>query len=60
MFLTNNIAHLLKDVEELDQLNSYLINKEDSEGVVPLGHSTGCQVRAVALVVLKDLIIPLL
>lgn len=29
---------------ELDQLISYLINKEDSEGVVLLGHSTGCQV----------------
>ena len=30
---------------ELDQLISYLINKEDSEGVVLLGHSTGCQVK---------------
>lgn len=30
---------------ELDQLISYLINKEDSEGVVLLGHSTGCQVN---------------
>lgn len=29
---------------ELDQLISYFINKEDSEGVVLLGHSTGCQV----------------
>ena len=34
----------LKDAAELDQLISYLINKEDSEGVVLLGHSTGCQV----------------
>ncbi|XP_022856569.1 UPF0613 protein PB24D3.06c-like isoform X1 [Olea europaea var. sylvestris] len=34
---------LLKDALELDQLISYLINKEDSEGVVLLGHSTGCQ-----------------
>lgn len=34
----------LKDATELDQLISYLINKEDSEGVVLLGHSTGCQV----------------
>lgn len=33
-----------KDAVELDQLISYLINKEDSEGVVLLGHSTGCQV----------------
>ncbi|RVW55511.1 hypothetical protein CK203_001366 [Vitis vinifera] len=32
-----------KDAVELDQLISYLINKEDSEGVVLLGHSTGCQ-----------------
>lgn len=36
---------VLKDAMELDQLISYLINKEDSEGVVLLGHSTGCQVR---------------
>lgn len=35
---------LLKDAKELDQLINYLINKEDSEGVVLLGHSTGCQV----------------
>lgn len=34
----------LKDAMELDQLISHLINKEDSEGVVLLGHSTGCQV----------------
>lgn len=33
-----------KDAMELDQLISYLINKEESEGVVLLGHSTGCQV----------------
>lgn len=31
---------------EIDQLISYLINKEDSEGVVLIGHSTGCQVIA--------------
>lgn len=31
---------------EIDQLISYLINKENSEGVVLLGHSTGCQVVA--------------
>lgn len=35
---------LIQDAKELDQLVSYLINKEDSEGVVLLGHSTGCQV----------------
>lgn len=29
---------------EIDQLISYLINKDNSEGVVLLGHSTGCQV----------------
>ncbi|KAL6952013.1 hypothetical protein U1Q18_043080, partial [Sarracenia purpurea var. burkii] len=31
------------DAIELDQLINYLINKEESEGVVLLGHSTGCQ-----------------
>ncbi|KAH6816493.1 alpha/beta-Hydrolases superfamily protein, partial [Perilla frutescens var. frutescens] len=31
------------DAMELDQLISYLINKEDSNGVILLGHSTGCQ-----------------
>lgn len=35
-----------KDAAEIDQLISYLINKEDSEGVVLVGHSTGCQVIA--------------
>ncbi|GLT81467.1 hypothetical protein SLA2020_528520 [Shorea laevis] len=34
---------LKQDALELDQLISYLINKENSEGVVLLGHSTGCQ-----------------
>lgn len=37
------ISSLKQDAVELDQLISYLINKEDSEGVVLLGHSTGCQ-----------------
>ncbi|KAH1200719.1 hypothetical protein GmHk_17G047617 [Glycine max] len=32
-----------QDAKELDQLINYLINKEDSEGVALLGHSTGCQ-----------------
>lgn len=36
-------SSLRQDARELDQLISYLINKEDSEGVVLLGHSTGCQ-----------------
>ncbi|KAK4379902.1 hypothetical protein RND71_001764 [Anisodus tanguticus] len=36
-------SSLRQDTMELDQLISYLINKEDSEGVVLLGHSTGCQ-----------------
>jgi pimeloyl-ACP methyl ester carboxylesterase len=36
----------LKDAMELDQLISHLINKEDSEGAVLLGHSTGCQVSS--------------
>lgn len=39
-----DLREFLKDATELDQLISYLINKEDSEGVVLLGHSTGCQV----------------
>ncbi|KAL7001282.1 hypothetical protein U1Q18_002433 [Sarracenia purpurea var. burkii] len=34
---------ILQDAIELDQLINYLINKEESEGVVLLGHSTGCQ-----------------
>ncbi|KAL3828829.1 hypothetical protein ACJIZ3_017631 [Penstemon smallii] len=37
------ISSLKQDALELDQLISYLINKEDSEGVILLGHSTGCQ-----------------
>lgn len=36
-------SSLQQDSTELDQLISHLINKEDSEGVVLLGHSTGCQ-----------------
>nr|XP_043628171.1 UPF0613 protein PB24D3.06c [Erigeron canadensis] len=37
------ISSLKEDASELDQLINYLINKDDSEGVVLLGHSTGCQ-----------------
>ncbi|XP_068660100.1 UPF0613 protein PB24D3.06c-like [Aristolochia californica] len=37
------ISSLQQDASELDQLIDYLINKENSEGVVLLGHSTGCQ-----------------
>ncbi|XP_039115151.1 UPF0613 protein PB24D3.06c [Dioscorea cayenensis subsp. rotundata] len=36
-------SSLQQDSFELDQLIGYLINKENSEGVVLLGHSTGCQ-----------------
>ncbi|KAI4364397.1 hypothetical protein MLD38_020493 [Melastoma candidum] len=36
-------SSLRQDAAEIDQLVSYFINKEDSEGVVLLGHSTGCQ-----------------
>lgn len=36
-------SSLEQDAMEIDQLISYLINKEDSDGVVLLGHSTGCQ-----------------
>ncbi|KAJ4956417.1 hypothetical protein NE237_013200 [Protea cynaroides] len=34
---------LKEDAMEIDQLIAYFINKEDSEGVVLIGHSTGCQ-----------------
>ncbi|VVB15123.1 unnamed protein product [Arabis nemorensis] len=37
-------SSLKQDAQEIDKLISYLINKEKSEGVVLLGHSTGCQV----------------
>ncbi|CAN6171392.1 unnamed protein product [Urochloa humidicola] len=37
------ISSLEQDALELDQLISYLINKENSDGVILLGHSTGCQ-----------------
>ncbi|KAK1395184.1 UPF0613 protein like [Heracleum sosnowskyi] len=37
------ISSLKEDAMELDQLISYFINKEDSEGVILIGHSTGCQ-----------------
>jgi len=40
---------MLKDAKDLDQLINYLINKEDSEGVALLGHSTGCQVTFYSL-----------
>ncbi|XP_043696738.1 UPF0613 protein PB24D3.06c-like [Telopea speciosissima] len=36
-------SSLKEDALELDQLIGYLINKENSEGVVLLGQSTGCQ-----------------
>ncbi|KAH7522389.1 hypothetical protein FEM48_Zijuj07G0133100 [Ziziphus jujuba var. spinosa] len=36
-------SSLRQDAMEIDQLISHFINKEDSEGVVLLGHSTGCQ-----------------
>ncbi|CAO2821889.1 unnamed protein product [Amaranthus hypochondriacus] len=36
-------SSLEQDAMELDQLISHLINKENSNGVVLLGHSTGCQ-----------------
>ncbi|XP_022734740.1 UPF0613 protein PB24D3.06c-like [Durio zibethinus] len=36
-------SSLQQDAMEIDQLISHLINKENSEGVVLLGHSTGCQ-----------------
>ncbi|KAI9114846.1 hypothetical protein K1719_013859 [Acacia pycnantha] len=36
-------SSLQQDAKELDLLVNYLIDKEDSEGVILLGHSTGCQ-----------------
>ncbi|KAM7260017.1 hypothetical protein ACFE04_015758 [Oxalis oulophora] len=36
-------SSLQQDASEIDRLISYLINKENSEGVVLVGHSTGCQ-----------------
>lgn len=36
-------SSLKQDAIELDQLITYLINKEHSDGVMLLGHSTGCQ-----------------
>ncbi|XP_020584827.1 UPF0613 protein PB24D3.06c isoform X1 [Phalaenopsis equestris] len=36
-------SSLEQDAVELNQLIGYFINKENSEGVVLLGHSTGCQ-----------------
>ena len=44
------VSSTLKDAMELDQLISHLINKEDSEGVVLLGHSTGCQVSTSCII----------
>ncbi|XP_052190718.1 UPF0613 protein PB24D3.06c-like [Diospyros lotus] len=37
------ISSLQQDAMELDELVRYLINKEDSEGVILLGHGSGCQ-----------------
>ncbi|EFJ22803.1 hypothetical protein SELMODRAFT_89905 [Selaginella moellendorffii] len=36
-------SSLKQDAQELEQLINYLINEENSHGVVLLGHSTGCQ-----------------
>lgn len=47
------VSSTLKDAMELDQLISHLINKEDSEGVVLLGHSTGCQVSTSCIIIKK-------
>ncbi|CAN6848468.1 unnamed protein product [Brassica oleracea] len=35
-----------QSIMKINQLISYLINKENSEGVVLLGHSTGCQIKS--------------
>ncbi|CAN1280554.1 UPF0613 protein PB24D3.06c [Linum perenne] len=36
-------SSLKQDGTEIDQLISHFINKENSEGVILIGHSTGCQ-----------------
>lgn len=33
-----------QDAVEIEQLLNYLIDQEDSEGFILIGHSTGCQV----------------
>lgn len=38
-----DVSSLKQDAMDLDQLISYLINKEDSKVLVLLGHGTGCQ-----------------
>jgi surfactin synthase thioesterase subunit len=50
---------ILKDAKDLDQLINHLINKEDSEGVALLGHSTGCQVIFYSIKILNDTLLPL-
>ena len=34
----------VQDALEIEQLLNYLIDQEDSEGFILVGHSTGCQV----------------
>ena len=34
----------VQDAIEIEQLLNYLIDQEDSEGFILVGHSTGCQV----------------
>lgn len=50
---------MLKDAKDLDQLINYLINKEDSEGVALLGHSTGCQVIFYSIKMMNHTLLPL-
>ncbi|KAJ6842010.1 UPF0613 protein PB24D3.06c [Iris pallida] len=42
-YIGYGVSSLEQDSLELDQLIGHLIDKENSEGVVLLGHSTGCQ-----------------
>lgn len=51
LWFYDTVSSTLKDAMELDQLISHLINKEDSEGVVLLGHSTGCQVSTSCIII---------
>eukprot|EP00897_Mesotaenium_endlicherianum_P006887 jgi/Mesen1/6226/ME000320S05418 len=42
-YIGYGIASLDQDAEEMEELINYLVTEEHSEGVVLVGHSTGCQ-----------------
>ena len=51
LWFYDTVSSTLKDAMEPDQLISHLINKEYSEGMVLLGHSTGCQVSTSCIII---------